>query len=246
MLSSTSTNHFLNCLSADDQYLLQIHLRPVNLPQGAIIFDTAAAIERVIFPHTGAASVVVRLAGGQSVATGLIGRNGVLGASAALGGRTALNQTIVQIRVTGAAIDSGTLTKLADQSASLRTALVLWNRMVLAQAQHIAACNAIHGLQQRLCGWLMRTRDLVESDGLPLTHDFLSQMLGVRRASVTLIAQHLHDLGIISCRRALFTVLDPERLEQSACECYRSINDHFDRLIGWQPRVATSRLARPS
>jgi CRP-like cAMP-binding protein len=104
-----------------------------------------------------------------------------------------------------------------------------------ALTQQIAACNARHEVEERLCRWLMQTRDLLESDTLPLTQQFLAQMIGVQRTSVTLIARRLQESGLITYRRGHIEVLDPVHLQDSACECYQTINHHFERLIGWRP-----------
>jgi hypothetical protein len=107
--------------------------------------------------------------------------------------------------------------------------------MTSAQAQQVAACNAFHELEERLSRWLLQSRDLLQSDTLPLTQEFLSQMLGVQRSSVTIVARKLQEAGLINYRRGRIHVLDVEALHDSCCECYDAINGHFRRLTGWEP-----------
>jgi CRP-like cAMP-binding protein len=114
-------------------------------------------------------------------------------------------------------------------------ALVHQERALTAQTQQVAACNALHELEERLSRWLLQSRDLLQSDTLPLTQEFLSQMLGVQRSSVTLVARKLQESGLIRYRRGHIHVLDVEGLQDTCCECYAAINLHFNKLIGWSP-----------
>lgn len=107
--------------------------------------------------------------------------------------------------------------------------------MVLAQVQQVAACNALHSLEQRLSRWLLQARDLVNDDVLPLTQNFLSQMLGVHRSSLTLIARRLQEAGLINYHHGSIQIRDVEALKDVCCECYDVINAHFIRLVGWSP-----------
>jgi CRP-like cAMP-binding protein len=231
-------NHFLSCLSAEDTAALRPHLRHIALPRGSILDQVGEPVDRVIFPYSGAISFVLRLSTGQGIEVGMIGRNGPIGANAALDQSTAFNQAVVQVDFTGVAIGSVIFGRIAEKSPSLLSALIRWDRAMLTQAQQIAACNVSHGLDQRLCRWLAFTHDLIKSEVLPLTHDYLSQLLGVRRTSMTLAAQHLQEAGIIDYRRGVIRIRNRERLQHSACECYQAINKQFDRLLGWLPTAA--------
>jgi hypothetical protein len=104
-----------------------------------------------------------------------------------------------------------------------------------AQTQQVTACNALHELEERLSRWLLQSRDLLQSDTLPLTQEFLSQMLGVQRSSGTLVARKLQEAGLIRYRRGHIHVIEVEGLQDSCCECYAAINLHFNKLIGWAP-----------
>ena len=232
---TNSPNHFLSSLSAQDRDLLQPHLKHLQLPQGTALYRAEDTIPNVYFPHTGIISMIVGVSSGQYVEAGMLGRNGVIGAGAALDGPDALNSAIAQVESTGVMIDAGVLKGLAGKSETLRIALVHQGRALSAQTQQVAACNALHELEERLSRWLLQSRDLLQSDTLPLTQEFLSQMLGVQRSSVTMVARKLQAAGLIRYRRGHIHVLDADGLQDSSCECYAAINLHFNKLIGWSP-----------
>jgi CRP-like cAMP-binding protein len=234
---SNSPNHFLASLSAQDGELIRPHLHPMELPHEAILYKAEDTISRLYFPESGVVSLVVGFANGQFVEAGMFGRNTVIGAGAALDGALALNQAIGQVGGSGLAVEVSAIKKLVAQSETLRVAFARHEHMVSAQVQQVGACNALHELEERLSRWLLQARDLLRSDTLPLTQEFLSQMLGVQRSSVTLVARSLQDAGLINYRRGRIHVIDVEGLQDSCCECYATINRHFHRLIGWKPDV---------
>jgi CRP-like cAMP-binding protein len=232
---SNTPNHFLHTLSPHDFGLLQPHLRPVAHETGRVLYAAQDRIERVYFPHNGVISLVTGLSDGQFIEAGMFGRNGVIGGGAALDGRLALNQAVAQVASSGLTIEIGLLQGFANESESVRAALMRQELIIYAHTQQIVACNAVHHLEERLARWLLQTRDLLSSDNLPLTQEFLSQMLGVQRSSLTLIARRLQESGLIQYRRGNIHILDLEGLRDVSCECYEAINGHFDRLIGWRP-----------
>jgi len=225
-----SSNQFLQSLSRGDYELLRPHLREVKLVHSAVLFDIGGVIERIYFPHTGVVSLVVALASGDMIEAGMIGTDGVAGTSAALDGAIALNRAIVQIAGAASAIETEHIQAAVAASRSLRIKLYQHDQMLLAQAQQSAACNAKHQIEERLCRWLLRTRDLVGSDSIELTQEFLAQMLGVRRTSVTLAASHLQAANLIKYRRGHIHVLDSDALQEAACECYEAVKSQVTRL----------------
>jgi CRP-like cAMP-binding protein len=232
----TSPNHFLASLSAHDRELITPHLHPMELPHEAVFYKAEDMISQLYFPEGGVVSLVVGFANGQFVESGMFGRNGVIGVGAALDGNVALNQATSQVAGAGLAADVNAIRRLVSESPSLRTALARHEQAILAHIQQVGACNAAHELEERLSRWLLQVRDLIKSDTLPLTQEFLSQMLGVQRTSVTIVARKLQDAGLINYRRGRIHVLDVDGLEDSCCECYAAINGHFHRLIGWTPQ----------
>lgn len=233
---SNSPNHFLRSLSSSDAERLQPLLKLVDEPSGVILYKAEDKISRVYFPYTGVISYVVGVAGGETVEAGMIGRNSVVGAGAPLDGAIALNEAIVQVAMSsGASVEVGLLKGLLARSDSLRVLFVRHEEMALAQAQQVAACNALHELEERLSRWLLQARDLLHADVVPLTHEFLAQMLGTHRSSLTLVARRLQESGLIDYHRGEIRLIDIEALREVSCECYKVINAHFQRLIGWAP-----------
>ena len=156
-----------------------------------MIYRAEETIEQVYFPHTGVVSLVVGLTSGQFIEAGMLGRNCAVGAAAPLDGATALLRAIVQVESADMAAETAVVKRLAKESETLRIALVRNDQSASAQTQQVAACNALHELEERLSRWLLQARDLLRSDTLPLTQEFLAQMLGVQRSSVTLVARRL-------------------------------------------------------
>jgi CRP-like cAMP-binding protein len=241
MSNPRSLNHFLASLSDEDWRHIQPYLRKVDFPHGKILYVAHEDLTHVYFPHSGVISLVVGLTNGQFVEAGMMGRNGVVGGGSALDGRKALNQAIVQAPGDGSSIDIDTLRRLARESETLRLALMHQEQIGLAYTQQVAACNATHELEERLSRWLLQTRDLLQTNTLPLTQEFLSQMLGVQRTSVTVTARRLQEAGMIQYKRARINVLDVDALHDTTCECYDAINAQFKLLIGWVPVGATEK-----
>jgi CRP-like cAMP-binding protein len=225
-------NQFLQSLSIGDFELLRPHLKTVKLEHAAVLFDVGGVIERLFFPHDGVVSLVVGLASGDMIEAAMIGHDGVVGTPAALDGSIAINRAIVQIPGMGSAIDTQHMRAAVVTSKSLRMKLYQHDQILLVQAQQSAACNAKHQIEERLGRWLLRTRDLVQSDNIELTQEFLAQMLGVRRTSVTLAARHLQAAHLIKYRRGHIQILDAEGLQDSSCECYEAVKSQVTRLRG--------------
>jgi CRP-like cAMP-binding protein len=231
MHSPHSTNHVLASLSSSDADALRPHMQSIDLPQGKIVGEAGKKIDRVIFPNSGIISVVVPLTSGEIIEIGMIGRDSVLGASVAIEDDIFLNRAIVQVEGAGTVIEATHIRWVAAQSPAFRATFMKHERILLAQSQQSAACNALHALEARLARWLLRARDALGSDDLALTQEFLSQMLGVRRTSVSLIANTLQKAGVIKYRRGHINILNVEGLRECACECYASVKSLSDRLM---------------
>ena len=167
----------------------------------------------------------------------MVGRDSVVGASAALDGKVALNTGIVQVAGAASILDVAMLHDVAEQSADFRTTLIRHEQILLAQAQQSAACNASHTVEARLSRWLLWTRELSGSDTLGLTQEFLAQMLGVRRTSVSLVANTLQNAGLIRYSRGRIEITDLEGLRAASCECYGRVKTQYDRLLDTQNKI---------
>jgi CRP-like cAMP-binding protein len=225
-------NRLLAALPAADFELLSAQLKPIDLVHEKVLFEAGDLIQRVYFPHSGVISLVVNLADGQMIEAAMVGRDSVVGASAALDGRVALNTGIVQVSGTGSILDIDTFRSVAERSVAFRTTLIRHEQILFAQAQQSAACNASHTIEARLSRWLLWTRDLSGSNTLGLTQEFLAQMLGVRRTSVSLVANTLQNAGLIRYSRGRIEITDLDGLREASCECYGRLAAHRDRLLG--------------
>lgn len=235
MAANVASNHVLASLSAQDYALLRPHLATVSLVNGECLHHRLQRISHVYFPAGGVVSLVIRMKEGQSVEAGMIGRNGTIGGGSALDGMLALSHSIVQSPGSALRIDAGLLKELAHRSEGLRKAIFLAEQIVSVQAQQVAACNTLHELESRLARWLLQVRDLVQSNTFQLTQEFLAQMLGVQRTSVTTVARHIQSAGLIKYHRGRIELVDVEGLREAACECYACINEYQKTLTGWVP-----------
>ncbi len=159
----------------------------------------------------------------------MVGRDGVVNGTAALDGKVSLHKGIVQVAGSGAIMDADALRHLATEFAPLQSILIRHEQVLLAQAQQSAGCNASHSVEARMCRWILRIRDLTGSDEMPLTQEFLAQMLGVRRTSVSVVAGTLQQAGFIRYSRGNIRLLDIVQIEEGACECYETVN--YQRML---------------
>jgi CRP-like cAMP-binding protein len=225
-------NRILSVLGPAELSLIQPYIRDIQFAQGTILQEQGEPIEQVYFPHSGMISVVAVMNDGEkSIETATVGREGTVGAMSGLGPRHAFNRAVVQVAGNMARIPTVRLQAAVKTSPVLRDVIVKYNEVLLAQIQQGSACNAFHEAEARLCRWLLQTRDRIDSDTIPLTQEFLSQMLGVRRTTVTLIARALQKRGLVRYRRGRIEIVDRAGLERHACECYgtvrRQIEEYF-------------------
>ena len=228
-------NQFLTALPPHDFSLLAPHLRTIPLDRGVMLHDVGEEIEHVYFPHTGMVSLVAVMQSGATVETAAIGRGGIIGASAGLGARSTFGRAIVQLPGAAAWLSAAQFHAAANESQAICDLVVRYNDLLLAQVQQSVACNALHSLEARLCRWLLQTRDCVDGDAIPLTQEFLGEMLGVRRTTVTIAARLLQNAGLIRYRRGLIQIIDRARLEDIACECYAVVKHNADRVFAATP-----------
>jgi CRP-like cAMP-binding protein len=225
-----SKNFILNRLDADLLGRLLPNLSVVQLASGDVLAGTHERVEKVYFPHTGVISCVVETIGGGAIETGMIGNDGAFGSSQALDDKVSLNHVVMQVPGAASVISSDHLRKAADELPVFRGLLVKYEQFFLAQVQQTAACNALHTVRARTCKWLLRMQELA-GDNLPLTQEFLAQMMGVRRTSVTGVATELQSSGMISYSRGHIHIKDLEQIRQTACECDADVRSHYRRMF---------------
>ncbi len=224
-------NVILLSLPNDEYNLLRPHLEPVDLPQHLILHEPGEKIEFTYFLNEGMTSLVALSGDGRSVEVGIVGKEGMVGMSLTVGLRREMFRAIMQMSGRGVRMRSDVFRSLLLETPVLRAEL---NRFALVQGMQVAqlaACNRLHETEQRLVRWLLMCQDRVDSKLLPLTHEFLAQMLGTGRPSVSLAAAVLEHAGLIENLRGSVKILNRKSLEAAACECYGVIQ-HFNGGLG--------------
>ena len=224
-------NRPLAWLPADDLALLAPHLTEVDFPQGQVLVDVEDRINHVYFPQSGIVSFVIVTSAGQSVEAATIGREGIVSAVSVLGTGVSIVQSMVQIPGSGFRMDAGRFLAAVEQSRNIRHMVDLCAEGLTGQSLQSIACMAFHSVEARLARWLLTARDQIDSDTIPLTQEFLGQMLGCQRTTVTLVAHTLQAAGIIRYRRGKVQILNPDTLQEAACECYAQTKQRFERIF---------------
>jgi CRP-like cAMP-binding protein len=210
----------------DEEYnLLRPHLEPAELPQYQILHEPAEKIDFAYFLNQGMTSLVALSADGRSVEVGIVGREGMVGMSIAVGLLRGTFRAIMQMSGAGLRIRSEIFQQVLLCASTLQAEVSRFALMHGMQVAQLAACNRLHDIEQRLARWLLMCQDRVDSPLLPLTHEFLAQMLGTGRPSVTLAAGALESAGVIENLRGTVKVVNRKGLEQAACECYGVIQN---------------------
>jgi CRP-like cAMP-binding protein len=224
------TNALL-CSVSDRVYnLMRSHLERVELPQHVILQDPGGKVDFAYFLNDGLASLVVLTSDGRSVEVAIVGREGMIGTPLAVRMRQGPYRVIMQIPGSASRITSEMLEQVLSEAPELQRLLGRYVLIQGMQVTQIAACNRLHEIEQRLARWLLMCQDRVGSDWLPVTHEFLAQMLGTGRPTVSLAAGILQRAGLIENLRGSVKILHRRELEHSACECYRAIQHFNDAL----------------
>jgi CRP-like cAMP-binding protein len=219
------SNKVLAALPHKDVQLLIPHLISVQLAQGMVLHEPGVEVDQICFPLSGMISMVVVMRDGKAIETATVGREGVVGAMSGLGLHVPQVRAIVQLPTFISKIASTEMRKAVAASKPIADLCIRYNEVLLAQARITAACNALHQVEARFCRWLLQTRDRAESDTIMLTQEFLSEMLGVRRTSVTEVASKIQATGAISYSRGVIKVIDLGALKAMSCECYDTLRE---------------------
>ena len=227
---SHQNNQLLARLGPLEMDALRTELRPVTLDQGQVLADTHRPLETVYFPHSCILSFVVALQNGMAIETGMVGRDGEFGAAHALDGKVSLNRVVVQVPGLASSIDSDRLRRIAERLPNVRSMLIKYELFFVAQVQQTAACNTAHDVHARMCKWLLRMHELVGAD-LPLTQEFLAQMMGVQRTSVSVVASQLQKDGLITYSRGHIHIANLAMVRSHAFECHQDMEAHFEKIF---------------
>lgn len=216
-------NSILAALPRREYERLLPDLELIALPLDVTLYKSGDFIEYVYFPSEGVVSLITHMKSGAAIEVGLIGLDGMVGIPVLLGDKIAFEEAVVQIEGSALRMKSEKLKDgLKNAHNPLLTQLLLYTRMLMKQVTQTAACNRLHSVEERLARWLLMCHDRVESNELHLTQEFISKMLGTRRASVGSAASGLQAEGMIHYSRGRITVLDRAKLEGASCECYEA------------------------
>jgi CRP-like cAMP-binding protein len=220
---SQSRNQVLAALSKDVYQRLLPHLTPADLPHGKVLYEIGDRIEEVYFPLNGLISLVRGMGDGKVVEVGLIGNDGMSGLTGLLGGETSSERAIVQIPNGAIRAKLGVIREEFRRGGLLQNILLKYVNALMRQVSQTAACNAIHTAEERLARWFLMCQDRIESEELNLTQEFIAEMIGTRRATVTAAALTLQSAQLIQYNRGRIKITDRPGLEAFACECYEAL-----------------------
>jgi len=228
---SSYKNRLLDAFPRRDIERYFSDLTPVSLALRDFLLETGKPIENVFFIEDGVACVVAKMANGSTIEVGMIGYEGLVGEAALLGEKTSARQSIVQVPGAALRMNAARCKAAFDESPAVRAVIHRFIGAVIDQSAQTAACNRLHLIEQRCARWLLMSSDRTRSDIIPMTHEFLSSMLGVRRAGVTTTLGELTRSGLIEHGRGHLTISDREGLEATACECYPLDRRRLERLL---------------
>ncbi len=225
-------NRLLRALSESEYGRLKSSLQAVPLVMNNVLHEADQVASFVFFPTKGVVSMLTVLDSGDAVEIATIGNEGMADISAFFGLRTSPARLLVQVPGEALRMSRDAFDQHLARSTELRQLLGAYSITMFIEVSQTAACNRLHPVEQRCARWLLMTHDRVDGDAFPITQEFLSEMLGVRRATVSVAEEKLQDAGLIRYSHGGMEVLDRPGLEAAACECYRIIRDRFDALAG--------------
>ena len=230
--SPTSNNLLLAALPSEDYKHLIPHLDEVSFTIGKVLHPPGEPIKDVYFPIHGMISLISIMEDGSTTEIALVGNEGMIGMPVFWGGNYSNNCAVVQLEGNGWKLNAEVFKQKFLRSEALQKRLLLYTQALLTQVSQNAACNRQHTIEERLCRWLLSVCDCIGKDNFPLTQEFISQMLGIRRSSVTVAAGTLQKAGLIRYNRGNINIINVKDLEAAACECYCLVKQEYDRLLG--------------
>jgi CRP-like cAMP-binding protein len=224
-------NRLLSALSRDLQIRLLPRMEKVSLPIRQLLYEAGTPMTHVYLPLSGVISLVLKLTGGETVEVATVGNEGIIGTPAYLGAERSPCTAFCQVAGQALKMKVDHFQRSLQEHPEFAEVVRRYTQGMINQISQTTACNHVHSVQQRMCRWLLMTHDRVGADEFHLTQEFLAQMLGVRRPSVTVAAGLLQKAGLIAYQRGRIRIVDRPGLEQGACECYDTVRQEFDRLL---------------
>lgn len=224
-------NWLLAALAQSDRDRWLPHLEPVAWPLGKVLYEPGAKLPHVFFPTTAIVSLLYVMKDGASAEIAAVGNEGVIGISLFMGGETTSSQAVVHAAGSGFRLKASLLMEEFNRGGAVLHLLLRYTQALITQMAQTSVCNRHHALDQQLCRWLLLTLDRLRSSEVVMTQELLSNILGVRRASITQAAGNLQKDQLIRYERGRISVLDRPGLEARACECYAVVKKEFERLL---------------
>jgi CRP-like cAMP-binding protein len=228
---SAINNHLLRAMQPSSRDQIERHLESSRPRLGTVVCDAGGTLTHVYFPEGAVLSLLTVLEDGSAVETANIGREGAFGLFAAMYSQVSFNRCLIQLEGNVVRCPIQVIRKEFQSSEHMRDLLVSYSETLLSQVQQTVACNAMHTTEERICRWLLMMHDRAAGEPLTYTHEFLSNMLGANRKSITLAAQSLQNAGLISYHRGKIEVVDRAGLEKASCECYAIVRERFDAFL---------------
>jgi CRP-like cAMP-binding protein len=224
-------NRIVAALPREEYKRLLPYLEPVSLSFKKYLYQSQALIEQVYFPNSGVVSMLNVMEDGGTVEIARVGNEGMVGIPVLLGADCAPAETLVQVPGDAMRMKADVFKSQVIPGSSPHNLLLRYTQALMSQLSQSVACNRLHSVEERCCRWLLQTRDRVSSDEFPITQEFLAQMLGVRRASVSEVAAILQKAGLIRYQRGKMKIIDQKGLKSGSCECYHLIKQEYARLL---------------
>jgi CRP-like cAMP-binding protein len=224
-------NRLLAALKPEDFASLEPHLTIVDLPRGQVLYEAGETVKYTYFPLDAMVSLVTMMRDGKSAEMALFGCEGLFGLVSAFVTRQAFGRYIVQLGGSASRIELARMHAAMASRPAIQRLVLRYTEALMAQTLQSVACNAVHSVEARCCRWILMSQDRVGDAELPLTHEFLAEMLGVQRSTVSEVTRALQDKGLIQQGRGMITVVDRPALQQAACECYEIIRQRYQQLL---------------
>lgn len=229
--SETARNRLIAALPDEVQRRIAPHLEAVRFRLGEVVYESGQRLTHVHFPVDCIVSLLYTMADGATAEIGMVGAEGVVGIALFMGGETMPSRAVVQSAGQALRMPAEALQEEFRRGGPFQLALLRFTQALITQMSQTAACNRLHEIEQRLCRWLLLSRDRLQSDELLLTQELIAGMLGVRREGVSVAAGALQAAGLIRYARGRITILDRAGLEARTCECYRAVRDACECLL---------------
>jgi len=228
---SPMQNHLLDQLPKAEQQRWFPNLELVEMPLGAVLYESGGTLTHVYFPTTSIVSLLYVMENGASAEIAVVGNEGLVGVSLFMGGGSTPSRGVVQSAGKGYRLSSQLMKKEFDKAGPVLHLLLRYTQALITQMSQTAVCNRHHSLDQQVCRWLLLSLDRLQGNELVMTQELIANMLGVRREGVTEGALRLQKAGLIQYSRGRITVLDRRGLEKRSCECYAVVKKEYDRLL---------------